>query len=82
MNLQDIVKTISQQEGIPAGRVRKVVIALLDHFGSAIDSGEKVTLPGFVFNPRTLPAKGGDGGEPYAPERKIAVLRRKFTQSN
>ena len=77
MNIKDITASISEAESIPAGKVRKITKALLERIGDAIDSGEKLQLPGLVFSPRTLPARDAEGDKPARPERKVATLRRR-----
>lgn len=77
MNIKELTASISASENIPAGRVMKVVRALAEHMAKAIDSGEKLQLPGLAFIPRTLPAREAQGDRPARPERKLARLRRK-----
>ena len=77
MNLKDIVSSISESELIPAGQVRKIALALLEKLGEAVDNGEKITAPGYVLNPRTIPAKEADGDKPARPETKVATFRRR-----
>ena len=77
MNFKQIISSISESEGIPAGQVRKIVFALLEKMGEAVDNGEKIVFPGYVLNPRTLPARDADGDKPSRPERKIAVFNRR-----
>tara|TARA_B100001093_G_C26642544_1_gene933848 strand:- start:585 stop:842 length:258 start_codon:yes stop_codon:yes gene_type:complete len=77
LNFKEFISSVAQSEGIPAGKVRKVSLALLGHMSSAIDDGEKLQLPGLSFNPRTQAAKDAESGGSARPERKIAVLRRR-----
>jgi len=77
MSFKDITASISESESIPAGKVRKITKALLERIGEAIDNGEKLQLPGFVFTPRTLPARDADADKAARPERKVATLRRR-----
>ena len=77
MNFKDIVSSISESEGIPAGRVRKIALALLEKMGEAVDNGERLTSPGYVLNPRTIPAKEADGDKSATPEVKVATFRRR-----
>jgi len=77
LNLKDIVHSITESEGIPAGRVRKVTLALFEKFGEAVDNGERIIAPGFVLKPRTLPARESDGDQPARPETKVATFRRR-----
>jgi nucleoid DNA-binding protein len=74
MNLKDITASISQAENIPAGKVRTIVKAFLDHIGESIQNGEKLQLPGLAFIPRTQPAREAEGDKPARPERKTAVV--------
>ena len=77
MTFNDITTSISQAEGIPAGKVRKITKALLERMGEAIDNGEKLQFPGLVFVYRTQPAREAEGDQPARPERKVAILRRR-----
>lgn len=80
MNLSEITSAISESEGIPAGKVRKITKALLERMAEAVDNGEKLRLPGLVFAPRTQPEREAEGDQPARPERKIAILRRRLPQ--
>ena len=77
MNLKEIISSISESEKVPAGKVRKVAIALLDKMGEAIDSGERISFPGYALVPRTISAKDAEGDNPGSPERKVGLLRRR-----
>ena len=77
LNLKDIVSSISESESIPAAKVRKVALAFLEKLGEAVDNGERITSPGFVLNPRTIPAKEADGDKPARPETKVGTFRRR-----
>ncbi|MDB4336437.1 hypothetical protein N9996_02500 [Synechococcus sp. AH-603-M21] len=77
LNLKDIVSSISESETIPAGQVRKVALAFFEKLGEALDNGERITAPGYVLNPRTIPAKEADGDKPARPEAKVATFRRR-----
>ena len=82
MNLKDIVSSISESEGIPAGRVRKVALAFLEKMGEAVDNGERITSPGYVLNPRIVPAREADGDKPARPETKVGTFRRRPEKQN
>ena len=73
-NIKDITASISQAENIPAGKVRSVVNAFLNHIAEAIENGEKLQLPGLAFIPRTEPAREAEGDKPARPERKTSVV--------
>lgn len=77
MNFKDIVSSISESESIPAGQVRKVALALFEKVAEALDNGERFTVPGYVFNSRTIPAKEADGDKPARPETKVGTFRRR-----
>ena len=77
LNLKGIVSSISESEAIPAGQVRKVALALLEKMGEAVDNGERITVPGYVLIPRTVPASEADGDKPARPETKVATFRRR-----
>ena len=82
MNFKELTSSISEAEGIPAGKVRKVAKAFVDRLNSAIESGEKLQLPGLIFNPRTSPAREAEGDKPARPERKIAIIRPRPIKSD
>ena len=73
----DITSEISESLNIPAGQVRKVSKALLARIGEAIDSGDKLGLPGLVFLPRTRAAEEAAWDKPARPEVKQALIRRR-----
>ena len=77
MNLKDIVSSISESEGIPAGQVRKVALALFEKMAEVVDNGERITAPGYALIPRTIPAKEADGDKPARPETKVGTFRRR-----
>ena len=77
MNLKDIISSISESEGIPAGRVRKVALALLEKMGQAVDNGERIIAPGYALIPRIVPASDADGDKPAKPETKIGTFKRR-----
>jgi hypothetical protein len=77
LKLQDIVFSISESEAIPAGQVRKVALAFLEKMGEEVDNGERITSPGYVLNPRIVPAREADGDKPARPETKIGTFRRR-----
>ncbi|MDB4336436.1 HU family DNA-binding protein [Synechococcus sp. AH-603-M21] len=82
MNLKGIISSISESEGIPAGQVRKVAEALFEKVAEAVDNGERIAVPGYVFNPRTIPAKEADGDKPARPETKVAIFRRRSVKQD
>ena len=77
LNLKDIVSSISESESIQAGKVRKVALAFLEKLSESVDNGERITAPGYVLNPRTIPAKEADGDKPARPETKVATFKRR-----
>lgn len=77
MKFKDIVSSISESESIPAGQVRKVVLALLEKIGEAVDAQERITVPGFSLNPRTIPAREAYDDKPARPETKVVTFRRR-----
>ena len=77
LKLQDIISSISESENIKAGQVRKVALAFLVKLGEAVDNGERITAPGYVLIPRTIPAKEADGDKPVTPEVKVAIFKRR-----
>lgn len=63
----DLIAAIAESEGMPPARVRKVLRALSARIGVAIDSGERIQLPGLTFVTRTRPND----------QKKIAVIARR-----
>ena len=80
MNFKELTSSISESEGIPAGQVRQVANSFVDRLNSAIENGEKLQLPGLIFNPRMSPAREAEGDKPARPERKIALIRPRLAQ--
>ena len=75
MNFKEITSSISEAENIPAGHARKAIKAFLGHVANAIENGDKLSLPGVIFNPITQPAREPQADKPALPERKAAVLK-------
>ncbi len=82
LNLKDIISSISESEGVPAGKVRKVALAFLEKLGEAVDNGERITAPGYVLNPRTISAREADGDKPARPETKVGTFRRRSVKQD
>ena len=82
MNFKEITSSISEAEDIPAGKVRKVAKAFVQSLNLAIENGEKLQLPGLIFNPRTTPARQAEGDKPARPERKFALIRTRPIKSD
>ncbi len=77
MKFKDIVSSISESEGIPAGQVRKLTLAFLEKLGEAVDNGERITTPGYILNPRTYSAREAEGDRPARLEFKVGIFKRR-----
>ncbi len=77
MKLSELITSISQDTGVPAGQVRKVARALTQKLQALIDQQEGFRSGDLVFKPVTLAAKPASEGKEATPERKLArVLLR------
>tara|TARA_B100001059_G_C17416778_1_gene371161 strand:+ start:240 stop:545 length:306 start_codon:yes stop_codon:yes gene_type:complete len=77
LNLKEVISSVSESEAIPAGKVRKVALALLEKMGQAVDNGERIIAPGYALIPRIVPARDADGDKPARPETKVGTFRRR-----
>lgn len=72
MKLKDLISSISQDSGVPAGQVRKVAKALTLKLQALIEEQEGFRSGALVFKPVTIPSKPASEGKEETPERKLA----------
>ena len=75
MNFKDLVSTISTDQGIPAGTVRKVVKALAENIKASVESGEDLKLPGLKIKTQVTPAREATENRKARPELKRTVVK-------
>lgn len=72
MKLKDLISSISQDSGVPAGQVRKVTKALTQKLQALIEQQEGFRSGVLVFKPVTIPAKPASEGKGETAEKKLA----------
>ena len=82
MNFKELVSTISNEQKIPAAKVRKVVKALADQIKnsieeSSVEDGRSVNFGGIVIKAKIIPARDAAENVEYRPERKRIIVRLK-----
>ena len=53
MNLKDLVSKISSETSLPASKVRKVTVAVLDSLRANVESGENFSSPRLAIRATT-----------------------------
>jgi hypothetical protein len=81
MNFKELVDAVSAETNVPAAKVRKVGLAMLEKFAGVIDGQDKFTSSVITLTGFTTPAKDATEGKPAKPERKFArmAIRAKKT---
>jgi hypothetical protein len=74
MNFKELVDVVAAETKLPASRVRKVSLALLEKFAGLIDSQANFTSPVITLTSYTRPAQPEAEGKPAMPERKLARI--------
>lgn len=74
MKLKQLISDLSQQTGVPAGDVRKVVKAMSQQLQTLIEEQDSLRIGDLVCKSATVPAKSAIEGMPSKPERKIGRL--------
>lgn len=74
MNFKELVDVVSAETQLPAAKVRKVGLAMLEKFAAVIDSQSKFTSPVITLTGVTAPAKPAAAGKPAQSERKYARM--------
>ena len=75
MSFKDLVSTISTDNDIPAGTVRKVVKALAENIKASVESGEDLKLPGLKIKTQVTPAREATEKRKARPELKRTVVK-------
>ena len=75
MSFKDLVSTISTDNDIPAGTVRKVVKALAESIKASVESGEDLKLPGLKIKTEITPAREANEKRKARPELKRTVVK-------
>ena len=82
MNFKDLVSTISTDQDIPAGTVRKVVKALAENIKASVESGEDLKLPGLKIKTQVTPAREATENRRARPELKRTVVKLRQSDEN
>lgn len=72
MKLKELITALSQESGVPAGQVRKVVQAMTAKVQELIEEQQGFRSGDIVFKPVTVAAKPGEHGEGGKPEKQLA----------
>ena len=75
MSFKDLVSTISTDNDIPAGTVRKVVKALAESIKASVESGGELKLPGLKIKTQITPAREATEKRKARPEMKRTVVK-------
>ena len=75
MTFKDLVSSISTDNDIPAGTVRKVAKAVVESIKASVESGEDLKLPGFKIKTEVTPAREATEKRKARPEMKRAVVK-------
>ena len=82
MTFKDLVSTISTDQDIPAGTVRKVVKALAQNIKASVESGEDLKLPGLKIKTQVTPAREATENRKARPELKRTVVKLRQSDEN
>ena len=82
MSFKDLVSTISTDNDIPAGTVRKVVKALAESIKASSESGEDLKLPGLKIKTEVIPAREANEKRKARPELKRTVVKLRQSDEN
>ena len=75
MTFKELVATISTENDIPAGTVRKVAKAMLAGIRSSVEAGEDLALPGLKLKTVVTPAREATEKRKARPESKLTVVK-------
>ena len=75
MTFKDLVSSISTDNDIPAGTVRKVVKALAESIKASVESGEDLKLPGLKIKTQVTPAREATEKRKARPEVKRTLVK-------
>ena len=82
MSFKDLVSTISTDNDIPAGTVRKVAKALAESIKASVESGEDLKLPGLKIKTEVTPAREATEKRKARPELKRTVVKLRQSDEN
>ena len=82
MNLKELIETLSNETGLPAGQVRKISLAILEKFAGLIDSQTDFVSPIVNFKSLTSEAKPATEDRPAKPSIKFARMTVRPTKEN
>lgn len=76
-NLQNLVEAVALETGIPAPKVRKISLALLEKLATLIDTQEQFNSPVVQITPVTAPSQPASGKKTARPEIKFGRFTRR-----
>ena len=82
MSFKNLVSTISTDNDIPAGTVRKVAKALAKSIKASVESGEDLKLPGLKIKTEVTPAREATEKRKARPELKRTVVKLRQSDEN
>ena len=82
MSFKNLVSTISTDNDIPAGTVRKVAKALAESIKASVESGEDLKLPGLKIKTEVTPAREATEKRKARPELKRTVVKLRQYDEN
>ena len=74
--VSDLFADISKKNDIRKKDVKIVVNNFMNHLKICLDEGEKFSISGMTFTPRTRAAKDAEGDTPAKEEMKFLILRK------
>ena len=75
MTFKDLVSSISTDNDIPAGTVRKVAKAVVESIKASVESGEDLKLPGLKIKTQVTPAREATDKRKARPEVTRTVVK-------
>ena len=75
MTFKDLVSSISTDNDIPAGTVRKVAKAVVKSIKASVESGEDLKLPGLKIKTQVTPAREATDKRKARPEVKRTLVK-------
>jgi|TARA_Y100001934_G_C12033449_1_gene622465 nucleoid DNA-binding protein len=75
MTFKDLVSSISTDNDIPAGTVRKVAKAVVESIKASVESGEDLKLPGLKIKTQVTPAREATDKRKARPEVKRTLVK-------
>lgn len=75
MTFKDLVSSISADNDIPAGTVRKVAKAVVESIKASMESGEDLKLPGLKIKTQVTPAREATEKRKARPAIKRTLVK-------